>query len=49
MKSDPDPELSIEEQAARWKLRQLDVNKNNVSNYPIPASSTLAVRKPTAD
>jgi len=30
VKNDPSPDLSIEEQAVRWKLRQLDINKNNV-------------------
>ena len=32
MEADPDPDLSLEEQAVRWKLRQLDSNRNNVTN-----------------
>jgi len=32
MDAEPDPSLSLEEQAVRWKLRQLDSNKNNVNN-----------------
>jgi len=33
--ADPDPDLSLEEQAVRWKLRQLDSNKNNVNSLII--------------
>jgi len=36
--ADPDPDLSLEEQAARWKLRQLDRNKNNVNILVISQS-----------